>query len=454
MGEGSPSLISMYRFLYAKKTLLMVSMVLLAAALGPIGFTHIFLPYAVMSVLTNLVEYRIPENSEDEEAFSFLSAFNPLLGIIISFILLGLAFAYPSYSMALRLVAGIAFFKIVKKTVEKYHISHGIHLSKERLFFYAASLVAGLIGAIFWDGILFLAAVLCFHLIDTAYLWNKYPFARPKMPESDAFRTLFENRRNFNFSILELLYRYIPAILFAFVDIAYFPVVFLGLTLSLFVYDNLTVKLMQVFKDRFSSMEPGELHVGLAHILEYATIVIMGWLVIMLPFAKEIGTALGFGQYAELLFIFLVYGSIRAIFRLMQLGFITKARIIRKIEIFEHLLGIALVLILGYTLGLAGIPIAFLVSAGIAALLDTKMAHKLMKQTLLTKEYFYVFLSALLSIAFVLLAKELLAADSLLSILPLMILGLGAYAGGILVLNMELSKRFVRFLFEKIGDAK
>jgi hypothetical protein len=276
-----------------------------------------------------------------------------------------------------------------------------------------------------------------------------------------SFNMSIIRRFNLVHSAVNVILRYGLLILAPlFFGVEKFAYLYLTFYLGFFLYENVTLflssQLLPIFKGYLANQELFNL--SLVRVLEYFSFVLMPFTIIPLLLFKDFFMfMLGENwKVYDLFFVLVIAGVSKAIFEVSNIVLMAKDKhkIMQRIRIFDVLLVLLLAAVLGYFFGLFGIALAVLISTLLSSFLFMFASFKILKLNVIgvSKDYFYIIFSAILTALSLGLLKEWFSAGGIFSVIILWIFGVVIFVFSIYLINRDFLKRFTRFVFGIIGE--
>ncbi|MFH2021484.1 MAG: hypothetical protein ABIJ34_08795 [archaeon] len=428
------SFFSQYKFLFAKSVVELCVIIYLASKLSPVVFGK----GMVVVTLTYLLLVLTLSKSMD-------AGYVVISGISVAIILFGLSFLYPSMAIFLRIAILVSVASSFRNLIEiKYKLADEVKA-------YKAAFVGQLIGAIalvlglvtFKDSWLIPAS---YAIIEISALFFLLKGAKPKFGRLRFSQYLSEFRNNLRLQLSENSLSVLMLIT-ALLSVEAYSYLFLSVYIGLFFYRNVTMVAVSKFKDYFKDVKGDELRVDVIHIIGYVSLIVV-LSSVLIPMSYDFSLFIGWPYMADTLIVLILAGIIKGIFGVYRL--IVKSRISEKIGLLE-LIALMLCSIIAVSLvGVHGIAVAIFISYLVSFFLYQMVIEKKFKQdiSITSRDYFYIVLSGGISAISVALIKELFAANGILSFIFLVVFGTAVYYILTFILNQNLYRRFIRFMFE------
>jgi len=302
------------------------------------------------------------------------------------------------------------------------------------LMFFGYGYYAVLIG---YSAYLFLSVIL---------LWKNFQFK---------LRRLF-SKEKLSELLLENIFKYGVLIVTAFVfGLNTFAYLFLAYEISYFMYLNITLFVTDFLMNKFKTTE--ELfRFNLIKLIEYASFVIVPFTVIMVTLSKQFSEyGIKWLGFSDVLIILLFSSMFKGIFEITRIVFLTQKKeiISFRIKLFE--LGLLAVLYIVFMfLDIFGIALAILISSVLSSVVHLLLSERIITLDLITvsRDYFYIFFSGVLTALALGLLKEWFAVNNFISFVSMFTLGIFIYLILTFVFNNELYKRFIRFVYNLLEE--
>ncbi len=465
--KGLSSIVG-YRYLW--KGIELLTILILARLLSITDFGMAFLAMSVVFLVQSFMKlsYREKNSAKVKKFYNALSIISPLFGTVIAGILLLLTVTIlpEIYIEAARLSAVILLFSSFILTPETFFFNRNELRKIYRSYAIAQIFMSILTISLALSGLGYKAVLygyIVFYLGNTVMLWELFPFKLKAALNKELFIKVFntwkENLTNISISVL-LYYTvlFYTAIVFG---LSEFAVLFMAFTLGYFLYENITIFLNSLLIPKFIEFEESENHdafrYNLIRVLEYFSLKIVPVSLILIVLARQI-LNIGFhwDMGVDIVTLILIAGMFKAICETTRIVFISKARldIIERIKFIELIILFIGLVIFGRLLGFLGVGLSILISSVLASVMYLLVGARITRLNLLTvsRDYFYIIFSGVMAALFVGLVKEVFFIRTLSSLVLLVILGDLVYLGIIFVVNKELYRRFIKFLFNLMEE--
>ena len=465
--KGLSSIVG-YRYLW--KGVELLTILILARLLSITDFGIAFLAISIVYLVQSFMKlsYREKDAQKIKKFYNALSIVSPLTGSIVAGImfLLSISFLPSQYVEAIRLSAVIILFSSFIFTPETFFFNRNELKKIYRSYAIAQIFMSILTISLALSGLGYKAVLygyIVFYLGNTVMLWELFPFKLKASVNKELLNKIFstwkENLESISISVL-LYYGvlFYTVIVFGLTE---FAVLFMAFTLGYFLYENITIFINSLIIPKFIEFEETEnndaFRYNLVRVLEYFSLKIVPVSLIMIVLARQIMN-IGFlwDIGVDILTLILFAGMLKAICETTRIVFISKARldIIERIKYLELLILLVGLVIFVKFFGFFGVGLAVMISSVLASLMYLFVGAKITRLNLITvsRDYFYIIFSGLTAALFVGLAKELFFIRTLSSLVILIILGELVYLGVSFVFNKELYRRFVKFIFNLMGE--
>ncbi len=423
-----------------------------------IAFFPIILAYFFMSFFD--VSMKETDAKKVKRFCNTLSLVSPLYGIFSAVMILAISFIYP-LMVPLRFAAAIVLFMSFKKTAEVFYLSRKRH---EKVYF--VNLISQVISSIllfvllFFDfkGLSILISYLVFHIFSTIMLWVFFPFKIRSSLDKKSYREIFLSiRENLKINIPRILTIYSPLIVVGFFNQIYFSYIFLAFTIGYFLYENMTIFVTDLFLERFVNMSYDMFKYNLVKITEYLSFIVLPISMINIVLIPQISSIIvNWEGFAEILLMLIIAGMIKSITDITRIIFITEPNEIAmiRIGIIELVMLFFFIIVLGLIFGSYGIAMAMLISVIIISVIKMLVAQRFIKLDVITvsRNFIYIFFSALIAALSVGLLKEWFNIQNIYSVFFIYIFGLLFYLLLTFLINRDLYKSFIRFIFEVLEE--
>lgn len=424
-----------------------------------IGFFAVLLPYFLMSFFNiNMIE---KDSSEIKKFCNTLSLVYPLIGVFVGVIIFVISLLYPSLAIPLRLATVIALFISFKKTAEVFYFSRKRH---EQIYFF--NMISQAVSSILLFVMIYLnqkelsviVSYIVFNVITTILLWSFFPFKIRSRFYKEHYLNIFSSiKLNLKSDILKNTITYLPFVVVGFFNREYFSYLYLGFVIGYFLYRNLTLFITDLFSTRFVNMSYDMFKYNLVKITEYLSFIIFPVSFINIVLIPQISSIIvNWDGFSEILFMLMLAGLVKAITEITRLVFIVEPKVtaVLRISIVEFSLLIIFMLLLGWLFGSYGIAMAIVLSVLIASIINLLIAQRFIKLDILTvsKNFFYIIFSALISAFSVGILKEWFRITNIFSLIIIFIIGILIYLGLTFFINRGFYKTFVRFMFEVLEE--
>jgi O-antigen/teichoic acid export membrane protein len=446
---------------YSWKVMELISVLVLARLFLPLEFGYAFIVITLVSLAYPF--FILKEAGKQAEEYDNLHSFSVLCGVIGALIILiasyffgdrlhlpfMLRFSGLFFLLSMLTVVPISYYTSEKKLDKIYKanlISQIVMLGISiLLFFFNLGYQAILYG------------YLMFWLVKLLLLW-------PGMGiKVNVFSFDINIIKKFNFrqsAIISILKYGILVLTPLFFGVENFSYLYMAFYLGFFLYENITVflskQLLPLFKGYLENRDLFNLN--LVRVLEYFSFVIMPFTIIPLLLFKDILLFI-FGenwQIYDLFFILIITGVAKSIFEIPNIVLMAKGKqkVVQRIRIFDIICLVLFAPVLGKFLGLFGIVLAVLISSLLSSLLFMIASLRSLKLNIIgvSKDYFYIIFSAILTSLSLGLLKEWFSPGGFLAVFILWIKGVTLFILSIYLINKDFLKRFVRFSFSMIGE--
>jgi O-antigen/teichoic acid export membrane protein len=459
MGEINKDLWKRVIGRYSWKVMELISVLVLARMFLPLEFGYAFI---VITVISMAYPFFIIKETKDYNNLHSFSVFSGVVGasmLLIASYFFGerlhlpymLRFSGLFFLLSMLTVVPISYFTSEKKLDKIYKanlISQAVMLGISiLLFFFNLGYQAILYGyLVFW-------------LVKLLLLWTEMGI------KVNIFSFDINTIKSFNFqqNIITGILKYgILALTPLFFGVEKFAHLYLAFYLGFFLYENITVflsnQLSPVFRGYLENQDLFNL--SLVRLLEYISFVIMPFTLIPLLLFKDIILFM-FGenwQIFDLFFVLIIAGVAKSIFEVPNIVLMVKdkQKIVKRIRVFDIIFLMISAPILGMFLGLFGLVLGVLISSLLSSLLFMIASLRVLRMNVIgvSKDYFYIIFSAILTALLLGLLKEWFSPGGFFSIFVLWILGVALFVLSIYLINRDFLKRFVRFSFNMIGEEK
>lgn len=449
---------------YSWKFLELVSVFVFAAIFGTEKFALAFITILIVLFVSSLFKVRYPNQDAEptKEFYNNYYVFSILSGVVLAgiFFLLSLIAQAP-YQDVLKFVFVILFLKSFTFAPESFFMSRN-----RKEIVYWVNTVSQLI---FLSFVVFFAyrglgyeSMLYGYIIYTLFrivvLWKKFPYKISPTFNIEVFSSIISMMgmkiKHVLFDSLSY-YGLLGLVFFAFGPEG-FSVVYIAMALGYFTYRNATLFLTDLLEVQFKEFLNNNLELfkfNLVRISEYISFISVPIITISIVLSKELvlyTSGAGFAVHTDILVLLLLSGLAKTLSEVMRLVFISKGKekIMQRIKLLE-LASLVIGIILFRPLDIYGIAIAILISSIISSSLYVIISGRITKMSMVmvSRDYFYILFSGLLTGLSIGLIKEVVPINSILSLFIFIAAAKTIYFALTFFFNKDLYRRFIRFLY-------
>jgi O-antigen/teichoic acid export membrane protein len=395
--------------------------------------------------------------------YNALSLAMPIIGIILAGIIYIIASLINAGALAesLKFTSILIMFSFFSLIPEIFYKNRNEFDKTYRSYFFSQIFMAVLTIILALKGLGYQAVLygyIFFYIINTILLWGKFPFTlKPKIGKYGLNEVYSVFKSTFKVSFLSAILKYgvliFSAVIFGFINFAY---LFMAYFFGFLLYENFTLFLMKVLLPFFRKLSENQelFKFNLVRIIEYISFFIMPFSLITIILSKEIiikimGTAWT-GSLES--FIFLLFaGLIKSIFEITRIIFLVKEKenIISRIKLFELVVLVISFILFTRFFSFNGVGLSILLASVVSSIFYVLIASRFTKINMIaiSRDYFYIFFSGILTALIIGLLKEYLLIDSLGSIIAMYFFGVVIYLILTFAFNKDLYKRFIKLFF-------
>ena len=445
-------------YMYLWKFLELLTIIIAARFLTIIEFSESF--FAIVLAYFLMSFFYVSMNETDtikiKNFLNTLSLVSSLYGIFVGVILFVISMIYP-LTIPLRFATIIALFLGFRISAEIFYKSRN---REEKVYFLklisqvVASIVLFVLIYFNFKEISVLISYVVYNILTTIMLWTIFPFKIKSRFDKESYLTIISSvKSNLKINLTKNISLYAPLIIVGFYNRIYFSYIYLAFVIGYFLYKNLTIFITDLFKEKFLKMSYDMFKYNLVKLTEYLSFIIFPISLINLVLVPQISSiVVNWEGFSEILLMILFAGLIKSISEISRLIFIVepKETVAVRLSVVELIFLFLFMLILGDLFGSYGIAMAIVLSVIISSIINLLVAQRLIKLDLITvsKNFFFIVLSALISTLSVGLLKEWFNVKSMFSLAFVYFIGVVIYIGLTFLINKEFYKQFVRFIFE------
>ncbi|NTV23632.1 MAG: oligosaccharide flippase family protein [Nanoarchaeota archaeon] len=427
------------------KILELITIILLVILLPRDQFGAGFFALCATSFLKAIFSFTYIGDQDDREVYAALSMLAPVAGALFSGLIYFLSFFVGESMVAFKFASAIILFAGFALTPEIYFKSREEY---EKVYFtYTISQLAALVVSLglVLAGQGFVSVLyggIAFYIFNTFQLWKLFPYRPSSVVTKEAVAKLLSSVKvSMPSELLKAFIKYGP-MLFAgiYLGMDDFSHLFFGITLGYFIFDNISSYSLGFFKGMLEDKETRAY--AFTRIFEYVSFIAAPLCFVGVAVFRPLLGYMSIGE-SDIVFILLIAGAIRAILHPAKL--VVKDRVQARLMVLE-LIMLALLSLAFWSMHGFGLALAILIAGTASSILLVLVADRKIHFISGAKEAFISIFSGIFSGLYAGLLTEILGTD-ISTLVLVYLLGLGAYVLLTFVLNNDLYKRFVKFIF-------